>query len=272
MALLSAAYILSACAITIDQNRLYKKDMAQPRPGTLAAPDGYTLDDRIIALPELGHLHVVRLDNPKTDAVIIFSGGRTNFVALQSVRMRRLAKATGMDIILYDYPGRGGTDIPLSTENTLATGPALIKKATELGWINGAALYAYGFSFGGGQAAGMVRNGGFDGIIIEGSAPDVKGIGRDYLPGIIKPFITVRVDEDIIRFGYYDNVRNARAPVLLISNLQDKVVRTKRVEAFYEKLKADGVPVQIVKVPGGHGGGLQNTKVQQAIRTFATRR
>lgn len=245
--------------------------MKQPRDGELRAPDGYTLDDRIIELPGLGKLHIARLDNPKSEAVIIFSGGRSNFVALQSVRMRRLAKATGMDIILYDYPGRGGTDIPLSMENTLATGPALIQKATDMGWINGAQLYAYGFSFGGGQAAGMARNGGFDGIIIEGSAPDVKGIGRDYLPGIIKPFVKIRVGEEIENFGYYDNVRSAKAPILLISNTEDEAVRTKRVEAFYDQLKTDGVTAQIIKVPGEHGDGLQNTKVQQAIHAFVTR-
>jgi hypothetical protein len=36
----------------------------------------------------------------------------------------RLAKVTGADIILYDYPGRGGTTLPPTIEAAAAFGPA----------------------------------------------------------------------------------------------------------------------------------------------------
>ncbi|MCB2015537.1 MAG: prolyl oligopeptidase family serine peptidase [Sphingobium sp.] len=269
-AITTIALTLSACTITIDQNKLYKTDMAQPREGELSAPKGYVLDDRIVELPGLGNLHVARLDNPKTEAVIIFNGGRGNFVALQTVRMRRLAKATGMDIILYDYTGRGGTDIPLSTDNSLATGPALIDYAKKAGWIKNAKLYAYGFSFGGSQASAMIRKGGFDGLIIEGSAPDVKGIGEDYLPGVVRPFVKLKVDEEMQRFQYYDYVRDAKIPVLLLSNTEDEVVRTEHMQAFYDDLKRDGAKVSFIKTPGGHGDSLEQPDAQTAIQTFVS--
>lgn len=269
--LLPAALLaLSGCAAKIDQRSFFPQAAASPQT-SLAAPTGYSLDEAMIALPGLGGVHAVRLDNPASEATIIYAGGNNSFVAGQSERAAALAKATNADIILYDYPGRGGTDLPATMDASIAFGPAFMNALRAKGWIGGGPLFVYGFSFGGSQAAGIARDAGAAGLIIEASAADIGAVARNFVPGVMKPFVRLRVDPDLGRFDYLGYAAAARAPVLLIMSEDDQVVRPRNMEAFADQLRARGVSVTTVAVPGGHGKALQQPAALAAIENFVAR-
>ncbi len=118
-------------------------------------PPGYSMTDAMLDLPGLGRVHAVRLDNPASETAIIFSGGNHSFVSALSGHAAALAIATGADLILYDYPGRGGTTVPPTIDASIAAGPAMLGRLREMGWIGSGPLFAHGVSFGGSQAAAM---------------------------------------------------------------------------------------------------------------------
>lgn len=258
---------LGGCTATIDQASFFPK-MNSSTTETLIAPAGYTKTDELMDLPGLGQMRVVRLDNPASDATIIYSGGNGNFVDEQSARASAMATATGADIVLYDYPGRGGTTVPPTIDASLATGPALLTALRAKGWIGGGPLYAYGLSFGGSQAAAMARGGGFDGLIVEGSAAEVLAVGRGFVPWYAKPFVSLKLDENLLRFDTQAYALAAKASILLISNKNDEVVRPKLMRTYAERLIAGGADVTLVAVPGGHGDGLDQPEALAAITRF----
>ena len=102
---------LSGCAATIGPSSFFSQASTPPQT-RLAAPTGYSLDAAMLTLPGLGRVHAVRLDNPASGATLIYAGGNMSFVSGQSQTATALARATNADIILYDYPGRGGTNVP----------------------------------------------------------------------------------------------------------------------------------------------------------------
>ena len=269
--LLPAALLaLSGCAATIGQSSFFPR--ASPQPQTsLAAPSGYSLDEAMIALPGLGRVHAVRLDNPASDATIIYAGGNGSFVAGQSGRATALAKATNADIILYDYAGRGGTDVPATMDAAIAFGPSFMEALRAKGWVGRGPLFFYGFSFGGSQAAGLARDAGGAGLIIESSAADLAAVGRNFVPGVMKPFVRLRVDPELARFDYLSYAVAAKAPVLLIMSENDELVRPRNMAAFADQLRARGVPVTSVAVPGRHGSALQQPAAIAAIGDFVAK-
>ena len=197
--LVVVASLLAGCTAVIDQSTFFPR--AEPPPAArLVAPAGYTLTDAMLELPGLGRVHAVRLDNPASETVIVYHGGNGNFVSDQSLRAAALAEATGADLILYDYPGRGGTTVPATIDASLATGPAMLAELRRRGWIGGGALFGYGLSFGGSQAAAMAREGGFAGLILEGTAADIRAVGRNFVPWIARPFVRLRIDPALGRF------------------------------------------------------------------------
>ena len=263
----TALGLLSGCTAVIDQTSFFPQSVPSP-DATLVAPAGYSATDAMLDLPGLGLVHAVRLDNPASDTVIVYSGGNGNFVSAQTERAAALAAATGADLILYDYPGRGGTNVPATIDSSIATGPLLLGALRQRGWIGGGPLFAYGLSFGGSQAAAMAREGGFAGLILEGTAADIPAIGRNFVPGIAKPFVRLRVDPELGRFDFLGYAVSAGAPILLLWSRDDRVVRPRNMHDFAEQLRARGAEVNLVTIPGVHGSAAEQPAAMAAVRAF----
>ena len=262
---------LGGCTAMIDRSSFFPQLEAPPQ-AVLAPPPGYRMTEAMLDLPELGQVHAVRLDHPGSETVIIYHGGNSSFTAGQSRGAATLARATGADLILYDYPGRGGTNVPGTIDAAIATGPALLAAFRREGWIGRGPLFTYGFSFGGSQAAAMARDGaGFDGMILEGTAADIAAVGRNFVPGIARPFVRLRVDPALSRFDYLGYALSARAPILLISSRDDRIVRPRNMRDFAAQLRAQGRNVDLVEIPGGHGSAVGSAEGQAAIAAFVAR-
>ena len=263
---LSLAF-LAGCTAVIDQATFFPQ--AEPPPAaTLTPPPGYTLTDAMLELPELGTVHAVRLDNPASETAIVYSGGNGSFTSVLTPFAAALADATGADIVLYDYPGRGGTNVPATIDASIATGPLLVTELRRRGWIGGGPLFAYGMSFGGSQAAAMARVGGFDGLILEATAADIAAVGRNFVPGIARPFVRLRVDPALSRFDFLGYAAAARAPILLIGSRDDRVVRPRNISAFAAQLRARGAEVTLINVAGQHGTALREAEARAAVGRF----
>ncbi len=259
--------LLPGCMAVIDQATFFPQ--ALPPPATrLTPPPGYRLSEAMLELPGLGNVHAVRLDNPESDAAIVYSGGNGSFVSALSPFAAALADATGADLIFYDYPGRGGTTIPPTIDASIATGPALFAELRRRGWIGRGPLFAYGLSFGGSQAAAMARNGGFDGLILEATAADLQAVGRNFIPGIARPFVRLHVDPALARFDYLSYAASARAPILLIAARDDRIVRPRNMHDFAAQLRARGAELTLVDVAGTHGTALRDPEARTALGRF----
>lgn len=266
----ACAIAVGGCTATITQGSFFPDAKLAAPDAVLEVPSGYVATNQLLDLGKAGKVRVVRLDNPNSQTAIVYSAGNGGFVDSQSTSKMAasLASATGADIILYDYPGRGGTTVPATIEAAIAFGPAMIERMRGNGWVGGGPVYAYGLSFGGSMAAAMTRSGGFAGLIIEGSAADYQAIGRDFVPGIAKPFVKVRTAEELRQFDYLGYALAARAPVLLLSGTKDKVIQPKRMRQFADQLTSQGAQVTFQPVPVGHGGALNSQEGRDALIAF----
>jgi pimeloyl-ACP methyl ester carboxylesterase len=261
---------VSGCTAMVTQASFYPSASLAAPDAVLKVPGGYTATNELLPLGDLGAVRAVRLDNPASETAIIYSAGNEGFVDSEGTsRMAaRLAEVTGADIILYDYPGRGGTTLAPTIAAAAAFGPAMMDSLKAQGWIGRGPVYAYGLSFGGAMAASLAQSGALAGLIIEGSAADYQAVGRDFVPGLAKPFVKVRLDPALNAFDYQGYVAAARAPVLLLSGTRDKVVRPARMREFQRALEAGGTKVTFAPVPVGHGGALESAEGRAALAAF----
>ncbi|MFD1949728.1 alpha/beta fold hydrolase [Sphingomonas arantia] len=264
---LASLLLLGGCTAVVKQSSFFPASVKPPE-GALVPPPGYKVEDMVMALPGLGRVHAVRLSNPQSSATVLYAGGNMSFVAGQSATVAALAEATRANIILYDYPGRGGTDVPATVDALISFGPAFIAQLRAQNWLGSEPLFVYGLSFGGSQAAGIARQAKAAGLILEGSAADIAAIGRNAVPTLMKPFVHVRTDADLARFDYEGYAIESAAPILLISSQDDQVVRPQIMTDFAARLRERGASVTTVSVPGPHGRALREAAAIAAVRRF----
>ena len=271
LALASLCIGLGGCTATIDQRSFFPSDLPAPQD-RLVAPSGYTLEDALIDLPGDRRVHAVRLDRPDSTDTLVYSGGNTSFTASSTARAQALADTYGTDIVLYDYPGRGGTDVPNTMQAATMMGPLLLEALRVRGWIGEGRLVVHGLSFGGSQASAMANGAGADALVIENSAADIAAVGRNFVPWYAKPFVRLKVDPALDAFRYLDYAVGADAPTLLIASRSDNIVTPQNMAEFAQDLVARGADVTIVEVPGGHGDALSMPETRDAIRAFLARK
>ena len=100
----------------------------------------------MLELPNLGTVHVARLMRAGNTKTLVYSGGNGSFVATAGRRMNQLADLSGADVVTFDYPGRGGTTVPQTTDALIAFGPALVAALRQAGWVTSGYVYSYGLS------------------------------------------------------------------------------------------------------------------------------
>lgn len=118
----------------------------------------------------------------------------------------------------------------------------------------------------------MARSGGFAGLVIEGSAADYQGIGRDFVPGPLKPFVRIRTAHNLRQFDYAGFVASAGAPVLLLWGARDRTIRPARMRAFADDLASRGTAVTFQTVATAHGGALATPEGAAALQAFVAGR
>lgn len=266
MVLLSAL-LVSGCAVNVGQSSLLP-NLPQPVEQQVAPLTGYSREDRVLSLAGLGDVHVARLTRPGNTATVIYCGGNGSFIATSGQRLNELAEVTGADIVTFDYPGRGGTTVPSTSEALSAFGPAFVSRLRAEGWIAGARIYTYGFSFGGASAATIGRSGGFSGLIFEGTAADILEVVRGMVPSFARPFVKVRIADDLKSFDYFGYTVAAKAPVLILAGKDDKVINADTSRRFADDLRARGVPVTFIEAAGDHGQVLADERGRKAVREF----
>jgi pimeloyl-ACP methyl ester carboxylesterase len=260
------AALLSGCTVAVDQKSLLPD--LKPPTASLQAPPGYTLTAHSIPLGDLGAISAVHLTSATSRGTIIFSGGSGWQMANGSRRAAQLAEATGANIILYDYPGRGSTTVPATADALEQAGPGFVAALRTSGLIGPGPVIAHGFSFGGSQAAAMARNGGVDALVLEATTADIDAMAGRMVPGGLKPFVRVKIEDRLKAFDYAGHATAAGVPILLIAGTADTMVPPDLVAAFAADLAARGLQVTTVTTSGNHGGAFATAEGQAGLATF----
>lgn len=257
--------MLGGCTATVERSSLLPT-LPEPTASLIEPISGYEREDRMLTLPDLGVVHVVRLTRPNNRRTVIYSGGNGSFVSTSGEHLNELAEVTGADIITFDYPGRGGTTVPKTTDALIAFGSAFVAGLKRTGWIRPGPIYSYGFSLGGATASNIAGTGGFSGLVLEATAADIPAVVRNMIPAVLRPFVRVKVSDDLRRYDYAGYAVSARAPILIIACSADRTVDIRTARRFARSLRQAGATVTFVQVPGGHGAGLRAATARDAVR------
>lgn len=253
--LIGGVLVSGGCAVVLDQESLYPATQEPPERAT-NVPYGYEVRDAIFDLEGLGRVHVKRFLAPRSRSLIIYSGSNSSYTSAIPPGLLKLASSAQSDLVVYDYPGRGGSKMQATVDTFTLLGPSLIVALEKAGWINGRPLIAYGVSFGGAQAASMSRLSAVSAIIVEGSSPYLEEIATSAVPWPFRPFVSIEVSPDLYRLDYERYLMDACVPILLVRNELDRVIPKSTVDALSSKLKLNGVAVTTIVAPGGHGTAL----------------
>jgi pimeloyl-ACP methyl ester carboxylesterase len=294
LGMMAAALLMAGCTVKVDEALLMPAPPAMgeggmPSMASLPAllaevpPEGQVLENgavlrvRAVQAGRLGRVQIVQIDREAAVATLIVSGGLGWLAGSDPVaRLTALAAAAEADLLVFERPDADGVHIWPTVEALERDGPRLVAALRGAGLVEGP-LIAHGFSLGGAKAVALAggqgkkgRNDRLDGVIIETAAPAMGRLGEEMLPGMLKPFVKLRLEDEMKPASWRKSLKRAGVPVLVLAANGDRIATPALMQDLGRQLMRDRVAVSMVSVSAGHAAASETDAGAAAVRDFVT--
>ncbi len=179
-----------------------------------------------------------RIHGSRPGTIMVFNGNGGT-IGHRLDRARALHDRTGLEVVLWDYRGYGGsTGTP--GEAALLADARLVRDAIDQ-WQPGAPVVYLGESLGSAVATGLAVQRPPDGLVLETPFTSIVDMARELYPFLPSGLVRNRL-------ATIERIGQVRVPLLVLHGDRDELVPLAQGIAVYEA--APG-PKQLVVIPGG---------------------
>jgi hypothetical protein len=255
--------------------RVSESDLIRPLPGgaltaeelATAAP-AYRLAEHRIAAADGAALHAVHLRQPGARETVLYFGGNGYTIGGYGGWTASLFAPLGVDLMIVDHRGYGRSEgeptIDAMERDVLAAHDYL------RGLLGaGRPIVVHGHSLGSFMAGHVAAHRAVAGVVLESSATTAEHWSDARIPGIVRPFLKVRIDENLQGRGNLRNMQLIEEPLLLLVGSRDRTTPPRLSQSLYEAspLAAERKTLRIVN-RAGHADVMTRPDAIAAYREF----
>lgn len=252
----------AACSVHVSENRVLHPAPAGPltqKEVTHAAP-AYTVTRHDIVAPDGAHLYAVHLQQPSARVTILYFGGRKYRIGASAEKTIARFAPLGQDLFIADYRGYGQSE-GVPTEGAMAADVlAVYDYAAALPGVGRDRLIVHGHSMGSLAAGYVAAHRPVRGVVLESSVTTADEWVKAMVPAVAKPFIRVKIDDDLKGKGNLENMSLILEPLLILVGAKDKTTPPRLSEALYAASPLSPEVKSLVIVPGADHGSVMAHK------------
>ncbi len=178
-------------------------------------------------------LYAVHLRQPNARATIIYFGGNGYTIGRYGPWTAKVFAPLGVDLVLVDHRGYGQSEGIPSAAGIEADGLAVFDHVAALPDVCGRPLLVHGQSLGSFIAGHVAARRPTAGAVLESSVTTTEDWARAATPGAARPFLKVRISEELRGRGNLANVRLIDEPLLLMVGAKDPTTPPPLSQALY---------------------------------------
>lgn len=171
------------------------------------------------------------------------------------------------NLLLVDYRGYGGSGGKPSMGNLFSDGRAIYDYLKTRPGVDPDRIIVHGFSLGSFVAASVASQRSVSGVVLQGSGTNVREWASLVVPWYFKPFVKVKISEELMAIDNAKAVSEIQAPLLVLVGKKDRQAPA----AMSKKLLAASPAAKktlVVFPKGGHVGLENQPGFWEAISRF----
>jgi pimeloyl-ACP methyl ester carboxylesterase len=171
------------------------------------------------------------------------------------------------NLLLVDYRGYGESGGKPSLETLFSDGRAVYDHLASRSGVNPDRIIVHGFSIGSFVAASVASQRRVSGAILQGSGTNVREWSSLVVPWYFKPFVKVRISEQLLAIDNVKVVSQIQTPLLILIGKKDTSAPVKMSRELFAA--APSVKKTLVVIPKGRHVGLENQPgFREAVSRF----
>lgn len=238
----------------------------------LSAKDGYQARSDYFKAPDGSTLHALVLTRPGAKVAVLLLGGDSFQTGTAGLARGKQFESLGVDAMLLDYPGYGGSEGRQDLAGVRAAVLAAFDHLRSLPGIAGEPIVVWGFSIGSVFAPMVAAARPIQGLLLESPATTVGQWAHAQVPWFAKPFVRFTFAPDLLPIDNRKVLAHWHGPLFLLVGSDDKITPPRFARELYQ---ASATPVgdrTLFVTPGqGHGGATDDAAATDAVRAFLGR-
>jgi fermentation-respiration switch protein FrsA (DUF1100 family) len=263
--------LLGACTAEVTERGL----LAPVKGGELSADaiagaaPAYSPKPLEVTTQDGPRLYAVLLRRPDARATIIYFGGNGYTIGRFGPWTASVFAQLGVNLVLVDHRGFGQSQGVPSAAAIEADGLAVFDHVAALAEVRGRPILVHGQSLGSFIAGHVAARRPTAGAVLESSVTTTEDWARAATPGAAKPFVKIRIGEELRGKGNLANVKLIDEPLLLLVGAKDGTTPPALSQALYAASPLPSGRKTLEIVPGAnHVDVMQHSDAIAAYRHF----
>jgi fermentation-respiration switch protein FrsA (DUF1100 family) len=232
---LALVLLLGACTAEVTERGL----LAPVKGGEMSADllaqsaPAYAPTRLDVTTPDGIRLYAILLRQPNARATILYFGGNGYTIGRYGPWSAAIFERLGVNLVLVDHRGFGQSQGVPSAAKIEEDGLAVFDHVAALPDIGARPILVHGQSLGSFIAGHVAARRPTSGVILESSVTTTEDWAKSATPGAAKPFLKVRISEELRGRGNLANVRLIDEPLLLLVGAKDGTTPPALSQALY---------------------------------------
>lgn len=223
---------------------------------------GIAVDEITFQPDDTTLIHAWYLTREDARGTVLYLGGNGFLLAIAGDILGSIYEQ-GMNVFAFDYRGYGQSSGRPSVDGLKHDAQAAYQYITTQKQIHPDQLIIHGHSMGSMLALWLANQNPAAGVVLESPVTDVKDLTDRLVPFFLKPFISFKLDEELLQVSNREEIKKLEKPVLIITGEDDQVTPKEMAEDLYKKAVVSRKNLYIIEDGGHNDLPLKNVYKEQ---------
>lgn len=264
---LSLAVILALGSCTTIE--IHEKDVFDVKrtigPDYFATTDYHLEEVTFISGRDI-HLEGWFITHPEAKGTVLYFGGNGFLMETSHWNIRSIVEQK-INLFVFNYRGYGRNPGEPTISGLKADAMAAYNYLVDQRGISPGRLILHGHSMGSLIAGYVADQHPIAGLILEAPLTDVRYYTENLVPGILKPFIKFKVDNNLLAVSNIDRISRVSVPLLIMVGREDRITPPEMARKLYDAALSNAKTLEIFN-NGGHNNLSERKDYRSIIASF----
>ncbi|MYM75013.1 prolyl oligopeptidase family serine peptidase [Duganella sp. FT134W] len=260
---------LSGCStVDVTSRQFIPKDAGKLSMLKQAAPD-YQVDNIEFKHPDGAISRGIFVHKPDAQFTVLYFMGSGVRIDVNGALIAKPFVEMNANFISYDYHDFGRSDAPESAFGLPELNAETLALYDHVRATTNGKLVVHGHSFGSFVAATLAKQRPLDALVLEGTGTSAQAYADNMVPWYGKPFVRIKLDQELLAIDNRAALRAYQDPVLIISGVNDVQTPLATARELFDGLSNPHKRFEAVK-DAGHMNAMTKPETRRVYQAFVS--
>ncbi|MGB9992696.1 alpha/beta fold hydrolase [Pseudoduganella rhizocola] len=263
---LSVIFLAGCSTMNVTSNQFIPRDSGNPARLKKLAP-AYQIENIEFKHPSGAISRGIFVHKPDAQFTVLYFMGSGVRIDANGAMIAKPFIEMNANFISYDYHDFGRSEAPAAAFGLKELAAETLSLYDHIRATTKGMLVVQGHSYGSFVAAKLASQRNLDALVLEGTGTSAQAYVDDQIPWFAKPFVSAKLDQELLSINNGAALRTYQGPVLIISGTNDVQTPIGRSRQLFDSLTSQHKRFEAIN-EAGHMNAMTKPQTLVSYRAF----